>query len=267
MNYNKKTDIDWAAFSTLDIEDITAEHNDYGWNNQYDMWAGEQKQRMNEIIYRALDDVHQELCKPHHVLQYVRSAMFEMYIDDYRYFYCISPSGREFLKAECIRPIDLKRLTCIAEALIMYATETKKRKKRQYIRRISVVIDNLSIGGAKRLRIKINDFKRVPMTKRMKRIVSRIPLQYYTRLTQIVDAYGFKSVYSLMNCLAYCFLRVADGDNDCIDEPLPDEVKRMFELRPLNDARRDQVHDDVTEIFNDVQSSASEFAADINARN
>jgi hypothetical protein len=60
---------------------------------------------------------------------------------------------------------------------------------------------------------------------------------------------------------------VADGDNDRIDEPLPDEVKRMFELRPLNDARRDQVHDDVTEIFNDVQSSASEFAADINARN
>jgi hypothetical protein len=50
MNYNKKTDIDWAAFSTLDIEDITAEHNDYGWNNQYDD-VGRRTEAENERNY------------------------------------------------------------------------------------------------------------------------------------------------------------------------------------------------------------------------
>lgn len=48
------------------------------------------------------------------------------------------------------------------------------------------------------------------------------------RLESICEAYGFKSTYQVLQYLVHCFLRVADPQNDPIDQPLPLEIEEMF---------------------------------------
>ena len=64
--------------------------------------------------------------------------------------------------------------------------------------------------------------------KRIK-ICARVSLADYARLDAIREKYGFKSIYQIMNYLAYSFLRACDKEHDKIDEPLPDEVQEMFD--------------------------------------
>ena len=49
-----------------------------------------------------------------------------------------------------------------------------------------------------------------------------------SRLQTICKKYRYKSTYELLQYLVHCFLRVADPENDSIDETLPDEIKAMF---------------------------------------
>ena len=60
-------------------------------------------------------------------------------------------------------------------------------------------------------------------------IVSRVSLVDYIRLKNICEKYGFKSVYQLQNYLCYSFLRAVDKEHDPIDEPVPDEICKMFD--------------------------------------
>lgn len=60
-------------------------------------------------------------------------------------------------------------------------------------------------------------------------IVSRVSLADYMRLKSICEQYGFKSVYQLQNYLCYSFLRAVDKEHDPIDEPVPDEIMKMFD--------------------------------------
>lgn len=61
------------------------------------------------------------------------------------------------------------------------------------------------------------------------RLTARVTLADYVRLRNIQRRYGFKSVYQILNYLTYSFLRVADKDNDPVDEPMPKEVEEMFD--------------------------------------
>ena len=61
------------------------------------------------------------------------------------------------------------------------------------------------------------------------RLTARVTLADYLRLKDIQKKYKFMSVYQILNYLAYSFLRVADKKNDRVDEPLPDEVEKMFD--------------------------------------
>lgn len=49
-----------------------------------------------------------------------------------------------------------------------------------------------------------------------------------SRLRNICAKYKFKSIYQLLQYLIHCFLRVADPENDPIDEPVPVEIEEMF---------------------------------------
>jgi len=55
-----------------------------------------------------------------------------------------------------------------------------------------------------------------------------VPVEQVTRLQAICKDYGFNSVYHLLQHLIYSFLRVADPENDPIDEVLPAEIAEMF---------------------------------------
>lgn len=69
--------------------------------------------------------------------------------------------------------------------------------------------------------------KRVSKVEYLK-IFSRISRADYNRLSEIRKKYGFKSNYEIMKYLVYCFLRVADPENDCHSEPVPPEIEEMF---------------------------------------
>lgn len=60
------------------------------------------------------------------------------------------------------------------------------------------------------------------------KIDTYISVQDVYRLKSICEKYGFKSTYQILQYLVYCFLRVADPDNDPIDEPIPLEIEEMF---------------------------------------
>nr|DAM03160.1 MAG TPA: hypothetical protein [Caudoviricetes sp.] len=60
------------------------------------------------------------------------------------------------------------------------------------------------------------------------KIDTYVSIQDITRLKSICGEYGFKSIYQLLQYLVYCFLRVADPDNDITTEPLPIEIEEMF---------------------------------------
>ena len=61
-----------------------------------------------------------------------------------------------------------------------------------------------------------------------KKIFARVSLEDLHRIEQIKKKFGFKSNYQILQYLLYCFLRVADPDNDPIDEPVPSEIEEMF---------------------------------------
>ena len=60
------------------------------------------------------------------------------------------------------------------------------------------------------------------------KIDTYISAQDANRLKSICEKYGFKSTYKLLQYLVHCFLRVADPDNDLIDEPIAPEIEEMF---------------------------------------
>ena len=72
------------------------------------------------------------------------------------------------------------------------------------------------------------------MDKKRKRLLSRkvntrVTPETYRRLEEIRKAYGFKSVYEIIQSLIHCFLRATDKEGDTQAEPLPYEVERMFD--------------------------------------
>ena len=67
------------------------------------------------------------------------------------------------------------------------------------------------------------------ITKKYKKIFARISLEDLHRVENIRKKYGFKSNYQIVQYLLYCFLRIADPDNDPIDEPVPAEIQEMFD--------------------------------------
>lgn len=60
------------------------------------------------------------------------------------------------------------------------------------------------------------------------KIYSKVSHATYDRLKKACDRRGYKSIYQLMQHLAYLFLRVADSGNDPIDLPVPSEIEEMF---------------------------------------
>lgn len=51
----------------------------------------------------------------------------------------------------------------------------------------------------------------------------------YKTLERIRKRGGFKSLYELVGYLVYCFLRVADANEDLVDEPVPTDISEMFQ--------------------------------------
>ena len=64
---------------------------------------------------------------------------------------------------------------------------------------------------------------------KMVKLHARVTLADYQRFDAIREKYGFRSIYQIMNYLAYSFLRACDSEHDTIAEPVPDEVKEMFD--------------------------------------
>lgn len=62
------------------------------------------------------------------------------------------------------------------------------------------------------------------------KIDTYVSAQDVERLKMICTKYEFNSIYQLLQYLVHCFLRVADPDNDPIDEPIPMEIEEMFIL-------------------------------------
>lgn len=60
------------------------------------------------------------------------------------------------------------------------------------------------------------------------KIVARIDMDSFKRLSEIRDKYGFNSNYEIIQYLVGCFLRVADPEHEEIEEPVPDEIQSMF---------------------------------------
>ena len=60
------------------------------------------------------------------------------------------------------------------------------------------------------------------------KIVARIDLESFKRLSEIRDKYGFSSNYEIIQYLVACFLRVADPEHAAEIEPVPDEIQDMF---------------------------------------
>ena len=62
------------------------------------------------------------------------------------------------------------------------------------------------------------------------KIDTYVSLEDVARLKAICEKSSFNSIYQLLQYLVYCFLRVADSQNDPIDEPIPDEIYSMFSI-------------------------------------
>jgi hypothetical protein len=67
------------------------------------------------------------------------------------------------------------------------------------------------------------------------KIISRVSEADYKRLQTLAKDSGIPSVYSLMNYIAYCFLRVADAKNDNATDPIPTEIIKMFDTNYRED--------------------------------
>jgi hypothetical protein len=63
---------------------------------------------------------------------------------------------------------------------------------------------------------------------RKQKIDTYASVEDIARLKLICEKYGINSIYKLLQYLVYCFLRVADPQNDPIDEVLPIEIEEMF---------------------------------------
>ena len=74
----------------------------------------------------------------------------------------------------------------------------------------------------------MNKLKAQKETLTYKKIVSRLDINAYSRLSGIRDKFGFSSNYEIMQYLVACFLRVADPERDDIEEPIPEEIESMF---------------------------------------
>lgn len=61
-----------------------------------------------------------------------------------------------------------------------------------------------------------------------KKVYSRVTPETYRRLEDIRIAYGFNSVYEIVQSLIHCFLRVADSKSDTQMEPVPYDIEMMF---------------------------------------
>lgn len=66
---------------------------------------------------------------------------------------------------------------------------------------------------------------------RKKIINTRIRIEDFNRLEAMRVKYGFTYTNQIIEYLVYCFLRVADPQNDPITSPVPKEIKEMFALR------------------------------------
>lgn len=60
------------------------------------------------------------------------------------------------------------------------------------------------------------------------KIDTYVSVEDINRLKSICKKYGYNSIYELLKYLVHCFLRVADPENDPIDELVPDEIREMF---------------------------------------
>jgi hypothetical protein len=123
------------------------------------------------------------------------------------------------------------------------------------------------------------------------KIISRVSEADYKRLQTLAKDSGIPSVYSLMNYIAYCFLRVADAKNDNATDPIPTEIIKMFDTNyreDINDiqaaiigirkarsadgsakregTRADRVHEDVRNIFDEAETMGCEFVDNIRKR-
>ena len=61
-----------------------------------------------------------------------------------------------------------------------------------------------------------------------KKVVARLDPIQWDRLSKAREKYGFSSNYAIIQYLVACFLRVADPEHDELSEPIPEEVKNMF---------------------------------------
>lgn len=61
-----------------------------------------------------------------------------------------------------------------------------------------------------------------------RKVNTRVTPETYRRLQAIARAYGFRSVYEILQSLIHCFLRAADKEHDQQAEPLPYDVEQMF---------------------------------------
>lgn len=60
------------------------------------------------------------------------------------------------------------------------------------------------------------------------KVYTYLSVQDVKRLELICKKYKYNSIYQLLQYLAYCFLRVADPENDPILEPVSDEIREIF---------------------------------------
>ena len=60
------------------------------------------------------------------------------------------------------------------------------------------------------------------------KIDTYVSVEDANRLRLICKNYGYNSIYKLLQYLVHCFLRVADPENDPIDESMPIEIEEMF---------------------------------------
>lgn len=126
------------------------------------------------------------------------------------------------------------------------------------------------------------------------RVGTRITKEENERLETIAAFGGFKSTYSLLKYILYCFLRATDRSNDQIQESLPIEIIQLFVDAPAQDAadiqkaillirqrrawkeekrrqraqKRDVIADDIHDLFEECESEGieREFAPNINKR-
>ncbi|MDR1340689.1 MAG: hypothetical protein LBK58_11655 [Prevotellaceae bacterium] len=60
------------------------------------------------------------------------------------------------------------------------------------------------------------------------KIDTYVSIEDIARLRLICEEHNFKSIYSILQYLVRCFLRVADPVNNTIDKPVSIEIEEMF---------------------------------------